>query len=549
MAAAAPRSREKEGDNPLQPPDPARNPKKPPDPSGVKSFGAPEHPTHSVKADRPDLPPFNASRQQRAGRDPPISTNFLSKAAMNPSLLQVQASSSDRTVAAKSVKKLPPSSAISENRPQASDILENRDPLQSPPIFKNTRSGPEKPRHLSFAAATMMTHQVPHFPGIAVRQPVVVDGEEIIKFTSEEVNQMAAAFTWTLIGKFSTGRPAMMDILTSMKKAMTFCDEIFPVALDQRHVLIRFLNREDFVKAYIKSAWFIKGKCMRIFRWSPNFTPGSESTSTSVWVGLPGLRAHLQDPGAVQSIAGLLGKFLCMHNDVTKFTRPGYTYICVEMDLSKPFKRTISIDNGGEIITQVVDYGDFVPPYCQHCSMIGHLPIDCRRLQLKVQNDNPGDDKHPENQNEKLPKSVMGVSKSARKRAKKKVRLAGLSSFRKGSSRPGIVIREQTQNQMVNESAVPKSLPVTNGKGKNVLVEDQVSNVSNEETGWTLATGKGRGRGESSEKWIAKDSNIMEPVSQQKGSKAKPNKNISDNGMTLSDHPRLSMPPLDKVLP
>ena len=131
---------------------------------------------------------------------------------------------------------------------------EGKDPLQSPIIFKNPKGVPEKARSLSFAAATKASHQIPNFPSIPVRSPVDVNGEEVVQFTNEEVSKMASAFTRTIIGKFSTGRPAMIEILNSLKNAIQFAEEIFPVAIDQRHILIRFLNRDDFVKAYIKEA-------------------------------------------------------------------------------------------------------------------------------------------------------------------------------------------------------------------------------------------------------------------------------------------------------
>lgn len=69
------------------------------------------------------------------------------------------------------------------------------DPLQSPPLFKNTRAALEKPKPLSFAVATRASHQVPKFPGMTVRSLVVVDGEEMVRFSSKEVSQMASAFT------------------------------------------------------------------------------------------------------------------------------------------------------------------------------------------------------------------------------------------------------------------------------------------------------------------------------------------------------------------
>ena len=304
----------------------------------VRSLGEPP-PDHANKMKRPPDRPPDAGKQQERTK------GALSSFYQPPP-------SSRKDLAQKAV--------VGQDRSTRENFA-GVDPLQSPPNFRNPKNVPKRTRPISFAAATWETHKAPLFPSVAVRKPVVVEDEEMIQFTPAEVNQMAAAFTWSLIGKFTLGRPSMMDILTSMKNALTFQEEIFPVALDQRHVLIRFRNREDFVKAYIKETWFIKGKRMRVFRWSPNFSLGSESSCAPVWVGLPTLRAHLHDPGAIQSIAGLLGKFLCMHKDVTNFTRPGYAYVCVEMDLAKPIKKVITIDNGGEVIKQKVDYRRFLP--------------------------------------------------------------------------------------------------------------------------------------------------------------------------------------------
>ena len=79
--------------------------------------------------------------------------------------------------------------------PAKAGIHKGSDPLQSLVPFKNTRVAPERPRSMSFAAATRASHQAPKFPGVAVRPLVNVDGEEVVKFTPEEVSQMAAAFT------------------------------------------------------------------------------------------------------------------------------------------------------------------------------------------------------------------------------------------------------------------------------------------------------------------------------------------------------------------
>lgn len=52
-----------------------------------------------------------------------------------------------------------------------------------------------------------------------------------------------------------------MDVLHTGKLVLTFNEDLFPVAIDQRLVMmIRSRNREDFIKAYIKDTWVINGK-------------------------------------------------------------------------------------------------------------------------------------------------------------------------------------------------------------------------------------------------------------------------------------------------
>ena len=73
----------------------------------------------------------------------------------------------------------------------------------------------------------------------------------------------------------------------------------------------------------------------------------------------------------------MIGKFLCVDSNVEKFTCPGATRVCVEVDLSKPMPKSVVINNGGEVFTQKVDILDSsIPPSVVNvCSlaMRGHL--------------------------------------------------------------------------------------------------------------------------------------------------------------------------------
>lgn len=176
----------------------------------------------------------------------------------------------------------------------------------------------------------------------------------------------------------------MPELINVIKKVMPQAQGLCLSILDPRHVLFRFQNREDYVKAYIKGhypgqlPWTILKSRMRVFRWSYEFELGCEPSLSPVWVGLPHLPIHLQAP--LKTIAGLLGKYLCLHQDAIKFARPSYVQMCVEMDLAKPLPNVINIINGRKLIKQRVIYGKFAPRYCTNCSMVGHLAKECRRV-------------------------------------------------------------------------------------------------------------------------------------------------------------------------
>ena len=257
-------------------------------------------------------------------------------------------------------------------------MADEPEPLSSPPSFHNLWAG-GKSAPKSFAMITRESHVRPMFDEIAMRDPVQVDGKSMMVFSPMEVGKLSAPFAWTLVGKFAAARPTLMQIWNIMRRVRNFSKGICVSAVDQQYVFIRFHCREDFVKAYIKRDWRVGGKVMQVSRWSPRFTPGVESPCIPVWIELPRLRAHLQSPGALQSIAGMVGKFLCADGNVAQFTRPGTTRVCVEVDLSKPIPRSVWINNGGEIFSQQVEFPkESIPPFCKKCMAIGHVGSTCQ---------------------------------------------------------------------------------------------------------------------------------------------------------------------------
>ena len=121
---------------------------------------------------------------------------------------------------------------------------------------------------------------------------------------------------------------------------------------------------------------------MHTSRWTPHMTGTSRGRSQAtmpLWIGFPGLPAHLFMPTALQSLAAVVGIFIRLDHDVTVFNGPSYVRVCVEVDLLEPLHRTILIPNGDEIFPQPVIY-ERLPQFCTRCTILRHTLQTCRSV-------------------------------------------------------------------------------------------------------------------------------------------------------------------------
>ncbi|KAL0321463.1 UNVERIFIED_CONTAM: hypothetical protein Sradi_5407800 [Sesamum radiatum] len=110
---------------------------------------------------------------------------------------------------------------------------------------------------------------------------------------------------------------------------------------------------------------------MRVFKWSPTFTPTQESSIVPVWVSLPELPAHLIRKDVMFVIANIIGTPLQI--DSSKLSK---ARVCVEIDLLKPMLQEVDLQICGETIVQKVEY-EQVPLYCSLCQHVGHQGSEC----------------------------------------------------------------------------------------------------------------------------------------------------------------------------
>lgn len=115
---------------------------------------------------------------------------------------------------------------------------------------------------------------------------------------------------------------------------------------------------------------------MRIFKWTPTFSPTHESAIVPIWVNLLALPAHLYNKDALFSIASIIGKPLQLDDFTAHQSRLSAARIYVEIDLEKPLIEEVLLCISGEIIRQKILF-EKLPHFCSLCRHLGHKNSEC----------------------------------------------------------------------------------------------------------------------------------------------------------------------------
>ncbi|KAL0285018.1 UNVERIFIED_CONTAM: hypothetical protein Sradi_7184300 [Sesamum radiatum] len=238
-----------------------------------------------------------------------------------------------------------------------------------------TRSATEQIQQKSFSAAAAPTSEksIPSdsenffFAGsnpTSIGTFNIINGRPTITFSDEETQSLSSGFRYALVGKFSQGSPSysqMHRLLTELGLVGKFTVSM----INSKHFLINLKNESDYSRLWLRRIWYLKGFPMRVFKWSPTFTPTQESSIVPVWVSLPELPAHLIRKDVMFVIANIIGTPLQI--DSSKLSK---ARVCVEIDLLKPMLQEVDLQICGETIVQKVEY-EQVPLYARYANMWG----------------------------------------------------------------------------------------------------------------------------------------------------------------------------------
>ncbi|XP_028080031.1 uncharacterized protein LOC114281677 [Camellia sinensis] len=96
---------------------------------------------------------------------------------------------------------------------------------------------------------------------------------------------------------------------------------------------------EDYTRVYTRKPWVIMDHYLTVRQWEPNFKPSEAlETTTALWVRFPELPIEYYQDKVLYAIAKSIGKPLKIDWTIAMATRGKFSWICVEMDLTKPLK-------------------------------------------------------------------------------------------------------------------------------------------------------------------------------------------------------------------
>ena len=100
-------------------------------------------------------------------------------------------------------------------------------------------------------------------------------------FNAADITIVASLFRFTLVGKFSKGRPLLPDLCKCFF-SLDLKDSVFVGLLDSRHVLLRFNGEADFLREWSRNLWYVYGCPMRVFKWTSKFHVDRKSSLVPV---------------------------------------------------------------------------------------------------------------------------------------------------------------------------------------------------------------------------------------------------------------------------
>ncbi|GAA0171394.1 hypothetical protein LIER_41147 [Lithospermum erythrorhizon] len=266
-------------------------------------------------------------------------------------------------------------------------------------------------------------------PPAELKPTMTKEGNPAVVFKASDKAKYLAKMKCVLVGKFSHGRPPIgliKEFFTGLKLKGAYNISLY----DTKHLFIECALMEDFTRLWMRITWYVKGFPMRMFKWTPDFSPEKESPLTPVWIHFEGLPLYLFDDEPLLSIANSIGQPLKIDQNNIKRVKLGQASVCVAMDVSKPVRDKVWVafeEEDSDVVLegfwQSVSY-DHYPSYCPECGHLGHSETVCKRREdpkeevAKAEDSGSGPEKEKQATGERKETSNPPFRRVARRREK-----------------------------------------------------------------------------------------------------------------------------------
>ncbi|GAA0142557.1 hypothetical protein LIER_35591 [Lithospermum erythrorhizon] len=328
-------------------------------------------------------------------------------------------------------------------------------------------------------------------PTLDLKPTSTKEGNPAVVFKASDKAKYLTNMKYVLVGKFSHGRPPIRfikEFFIGLKLKGEYNISLY----DTKHLFIECSLMEDFTRLWMRITWYVKGFPMRMFKWTPEFSPEKESPLTSVWIHFEGLPLYLFEEEPLLSIANSIGTPLRIdHNNINR-VKLGQASVCVALDVSQPIRKKVWIgfedEDKSAMVTgfwQAVHY-DPHPNYCTDCCHLGHNMAEC-----KWKNEQVGEESTAAAEDCQGSKQGQGTKEPQKQHSvnNKQFRRVSMPKEVKKTTKPRqqhnttnewvktVFVNEPTTTTTTNQFAVLEDVEENNGQAPQIEKRVQPSNI------------------------------------------------------------------------
>lgn len=214
-----------------------------------------------------------------------------------------------------------------------------------------------------------------------------MEGEPMVSFLLAELDAGTRCFQFSLIAKFTIGRPSIDIIRQAFQanwdiKGRATLSEIW----DGRHLFVILDSEEDMVTALTCPMRKNQHAMFRLFRYTPEYNPQQEATVTTKWIRLPGTPPPLFHRNYIEAIVNSFSTFLDIDDKTKACATMRYARACIESDVTQalPKRIWIALPEGKSYWQDIVMEGNL--SYCS-CKIHGHELSVCRNKKPALQHE------------------------------------------------------------------------------------------------------------------------------------------------------------------